>query len=382
MWRRLTVPGLLAALLLTMGAVEAGGRTKDVQFGWTMTRLTDTQKWLRVTNTDDQNSIRLLAVRGDDFRITALKSVRASGAATPNCAVSTESTTFGVLFCNGNLPPDSSLFLVFDVTGSGGNFEIAGSDSSDPSTLEYGPDSEGPAFLPTDGTFTTAGAATSRVTFTSKGNAFSEVEVLPFGFEITKVLSVTPAGGSCDPEGAGIDCSVDLPANGSGEVTFETSGAPPQPTAEVMLTGDDGISDQYLTQTEGAPAKYDLAASTRPANLRYRVGQKIRSIPLSFSVENAKTAERSSTAAAATVKLSGSSPRALFGSTVSCGAAKLTAPPLAPGKTKKLCSLTLRPPSATAKKPGRIDVVFTVACATSLESSCANNRARASIVVS
>src|SRR5712691_2205730 len=230
MWRRLTVPGLLAALLLTMGAVEAGGRTKDVQFGWTMTRLTETQKWLRVTNTDAQNSIRLLAVRGVDFRITGVKAVRASGAATPNCSVSTESTTFGVLFCNVDLPPDSSLILIFEVTGSGGNFEIAGSDSSDPSTLKYGPDTEGPAFLPTDATFTSAGTATSRVTFTSKGNTFGEVEVLPIGYQITKVLSLLPAGSSCDPEGAGIDCAVNLPANGTGTVTFETSGAPPQPT--------------------------------------------------------------------------------------------------------------------------------------------------------
>src|SRR5438128_910903 len=378
MWRPLTVLGLLALLLVTVGA---GGRTKTVEFGWTMTRLTDTQKWLRVTNTDPQNSIKLLAVRGVDFRITALKAVRASGAATPSCSVSTEATTFGVLFCNGDLPPDSSLILIFDVTGSGGNFQIAGSDTSDPSTLEYGPDTEAPAFLPTDATFTTAGTATSRVTFTSKGNAFGEVEVLPIGYQITKVLSLMPAGGSCDPEGAGIDCVVDLPVNGTGEVTFETSGAPAQPTAEVLLTGDDGVGDQYVTQTEGAPAKYDLAASAHPASLHFGIGQRLRSIPLSFSVENSKTAERSSMAASATVKLSGSSPRALFGSDVSCGAAKLTAPPLAPGKTKKLCTLTLKPPSAKAKRAGRIDVVFTVACTQSLELSCANNRARASIVV-
>src|SRR5438876_4376821 len=99
MWRPLTVLGLLALLLVTVGA---GGRTKTVEFGWTMTRLTDTQKWLRVTNTDPQNSIKLLAVRGVDFRITALKAVRASGAAPPRCWVSTEATTFGVRSCMGD----------------------------------------------------------------------------------------------------------------------------------------------------------------------------------------------------------------------------------------------------------------------------------------
>lgn len=379
MWRALTGVGLLAVLLFTVGA---GGRTADVEFGWAMTRLSDTQKWLRVTNTDQNNPIRLLAVRGDDFRFTKVEAVRASGAGTPSCSVSADANTFGILFCNGNLPPDSTLILIVDVTGSGGNFEIAGSDSADPSTLDYGPDVEVGAFLPMDAAFTTAGATTRRVVFTSKGNAFSEVEVLPFGFKIGKVLSVMPAGGTCDPEGAGIDCSVDLPANATGEVTFETSGETGQPTAEVLLTGDDGVGDKYVTQTAGAPAKYDLAASARPASVRYRVGQTIRSLPISLSVSNAKTAERASVAVGATVRFSGASGRSLLGSTISCGARKLTVPSLANGKTAKLCSLTLTPSKPLARQPGRIDVVLTVACSRSLETTCANNRAHASIVVS
>src|SRR5262249_60968397 len=102
----------LAILFLAVLAVPGGanGRATDVAFGWVVAPVPGTtQKWIRIENTDDDNSILLASVHGIGFNITSVVSVRASGAQTPSCTVSTAATTFDYLDCSGDLTPDSSL---------------------------------------------------------------------------------------------------------------------------------------------------------------------------------------------------------------------------------------------------------------------------------
>jgi hypothetical protein len=127
----------LAFLFAVVLALPAGanGQKTDVAFGWAVADMPGAQKWIRITNTDDENPIRLASVHGISFTITSVVSVRASGAQTPSCTVSTAPATFQYLFCNGELPPDSTLLVVVGTNGSGSDFEIAASDAVDPSTL-------------------------------------------------------------------------------------------------------------------------------------------------------------------------------------------------------------------------------------------------------
>src|SRR4029079_7182146 len=133
------------------------------------------------TNSDDEASIRLASVHGLTFNITSVVSVRASGAHTPRCTVSTAPTSFGYLYCNGELPPDSTLLVVVGTSGTGSDFEIAASDAVDPSTLQYAPDTDIGPLLPVTASLTKT-PTTEQVSFTSGGHAYDEVEILPHGF--------------------------------------------------------------------------------------------------------------------------------------------------------------------------------------------------------
>jgi hypothetical protein len=321
----------------------------------------------------------LASVHGITFNITSVVSVRASGAQTPSCTVSTASATFQYLYCNGELPPDSTLLVVVGTSGSGGDFEIAASDSVDPSTLEYAPDTDLGPLLPVTAGFKKT-PTTQQVTFTSGGHAYDEIEVLPYGFAITKVDSITPAGSECDLAGAGLDCTVALPANATGTITFETSGAPSgTPTADVIMSGDDGFGDAFVTQTQGAAAAYDLQAKALPSVVTYNRGQKLGAHPIRFTVTNAGSATIASSPVTVTQTISGNSTK-LFGAKVSCQPKVRTTPALSPGKSATACTLALAPSRPVARRAGKLIVTLAVAC-TAPETSCSNNRARATIVV-
>src|SRR5262249_38699916 len=116
MTRRTALAILFLAVLALPGG--ANGRATDVAFGWGVAPLPGTtQKWIRIENTDDDNSILLASVHGISFNITSVVSVRASGAPTPSCTVSTAATTFDYLYCTGDLPPDSTMVLVVNTNG-------------------------------------------------------------------------------------------------------------------------------------------------------------------------------------------------------------------------------------------------------------------------
>ena len=157
MMRRFTLAVLVVGVLVVPGA--AHGRTSDVEIGWVATPVSASQTWFRVVNTDQTNHLRLLSLHGISFDITGIKAVRAMGAlAGPSCVLTTATTRFHYLDCSGDLPPNSSLILVVDTSGSGADFEIAASDSTDPSTLEYSGDAvDTTPLLPATGTFTSRG---------------------------------------------------------------------------------------------------------------------------------------------------------------------------------------------------------------------------------
>ena len=380
--RRMVRRSALVILVLAVFALPGGasGRTTDVAFGWVVAPLSGTQKWIRIANTDDDNSILLASVHGISFNITSIASVRASGAPTPNCTISTAATTFDYLYCSGELPPDSSLILVVNTNGSGGDFEIAANDAYDPALLDYAPDTQIAPLLPLTARLTKT-PTTEQVSFTSGGNAFDEVELLPHGLTVTKVDSITPAGSTCDLQGPGLDCLVDLAANASGTITFETAaGSSSTPTADVVLTGDDGVGDANVTQTQGAAPTYDLLTKAQPSAVTYKRGQKLAAHPIRFTVTNAATATLASPPVAVTETVSGNSPLKLLGAKLSCQPNDRRTPSLKPGESATACTIAFTPTRPVARKAGRITVTLAAAC-TSPETACTNNRARSTIVV-
>src|SRR5262249_28453604 len=157
----------------------------------------------------------------------------------------------------------------------------------------------------------------------------------------------------------GLDCTVDLPANATGTVTFETSDrSSGTPTADVILTGDDGFGDAFVTETQGPAAAYDLLTKAQPGVVTYKRGQKLAVHPIRFPVTNAGSATIASSPARVTATLSGTPAAKLFRATMSCQPKIQTTPSLKPGKSAIACALTLTPSRPVARTPGRLNVTL------------------------
>ena len=369
----------LAFLFLVVLAVPAGanGRTTDVAFGWAVADLPGGQKWIRVTNTDDETPIRLVSVHGISFNITSVVSVRASGAQTPSCAVSTAPATFQYLYCNGELPP-----IPHCSSSSAPRAAATTSKSPRPTrstrARSIAPDTDIGPLLPVTASLTKT-PTTEQVSFTSGGHAYDEIEILPHGFTITKVNSIAPAGSECDLEGPGLDCTVALPANATGTVTFETSGATSgTPTADVIMSGEDGSGNAFVTQTQGPG---NIRPPHQGAAERRHLQARTETRHPSDSVHRDERRQRDNHGSPATVTqtIAGNATK-LLRARLSCQPKIRTAPSLAPGKSAAACTLALAPTRPIARQAGRLSVTVAVAC-TAPETSCANNRARATIVI-
>lgn len=354
----------IAVVLLFPVAVLAHpyerARTADVSIAWEVASINATSKWIRVTNTDSKAHVRLLGIHPLNFDITAITAVRASGAQLPGCTLSTAPTTYHYVFCTGDLPPDSTLLLHVTTSGTGGDYEIAASDAFDPSTLAYAPDTEIGTLLPATAKFESRGTTNrATVTFNTGANAFDEIEILPYQTAITKVISATN-GIACDMVGNGLDCTAALAAGTTASITFDTAQTSGTPSADVVLSGADGVADVFVQRTVGAAPKYDLAV-TGPASAKYKRGLKLK-----FTVSNGGEAASSATSVSAKAKGLG---------TVSC--APKTVGALEPGKSAS-CTVTLKP--AKAPKPGKIALVVSVRCS-GAETSCRNNSTRVTLSV-
>ena len=95
LWVCIVVAAACAALL--SGA--AGSARAQGGADWTLRPVADGQKWLRVDVSGD--TLYGFRVRGTDFAVTGIKSVRASGGPTPQCSISGTPAT---LSCDGELP--------------------------------------------------------------------------------------------------------------------------------------------------------------------------------------------------------------------------------------------------------------------------------------
>ena len=131
----------------------------------------------------------------------------------------------------------------------------------------------------------------------------------------------------------------------------------------------------------GKPLTYDLVAGARPAVVTYKRGQRASPRPIRFTVTNSATAAVASPPVRVTVKASEVSAKKLFGASLACRPSARTTVALPPGKSTTACTLTFSRPNVVARKAGKLNLVFSVACARSAEKSCANNVARATIVV-
>jgi hypothetical protein len=148
----------------------------------------------------------------------------------------------------------------------------------------------------------------------------------------------------------------------------------------VVLTGDDGVGDAYVTQTQGAPPTYDLLAKAQPSLVTYKRGQKLAAHPIRFTVTNAAAATITSPPVAVTETVSGDSALKLFGAKVSCQPGSRRTPSLKPGQSAIACTIAFTPPRPVARKAGRLTITLALACA-STETACTNNRARATLIV-
>ena len=137
-------------------------------------------------------------VRGTDFTVTGIKSVRASGGTAPQCSVTATPAT---LACDGELPDGISVFVQLAASGSGGGYEFALLFSPADTNLLYVPSNQKAAPVPLGGSLGKTSQTNGRVTFhnPSGNQPFQQLEVAPFGFRATNVshkdCSVTTGGG-------------------------------------------------------------------------------------------------------------------------------------------------------------------------------------------
>jgi hypothetical protein len=255
--RKAIVAALAAAGVVASLGMTGGHERSSLSAGMNFKRLSATEGWGRVWAVG--GTIYGFRIRGVDFDVTDVKSARASGGAAPACTVSGSPA---ILDCRGTFPDGSSIFVDFGISGTGNSFQEENFFNASPGVPQFFiTNTLGPAFLPVDATLV-AGSGTTK-TVTVKGqNAFDDIEVMPYGFKIGSVTKTTPSG-KCDPEGPGIDCSINLPAGQTATITFDTAPAArtlrasDQNSADVLAHGHDGTADKFVVEQKNT-AKYDL----------------------------------------------------------------------------------------------------------------------------
>ena len=109
----------VCTLVAFLCAVVLGGSADSARTqggaAWTLSPVADGQKFLRVEVEGD--TLYGFRLRGTDFTVTGINSVRASGGATPQCTVSGSPAT---LACDGALVGGISVFVQLLTSGAGG----------------------------------------------------------------------------------------------------------------------------------------------------------------------------------------------------------------------------------------------------------------------
>jgi hypothetical protein len=156
-------------------------------------------------------------VRGTNFAVTNIKTVRASGGPAPQCSLTGTPPT---LACDGELPGGISVFVQLGVSGAGGSYDFALLFQPGDMNLFNVPSNQTAAPVPLGGSLGMTSATAGRVTIhnPNETQSFQRVEVAPVGFRVTNVLS--PNCGIT--EGGGIVCQNTLAPGGARIIRFAT----------------------------------------------------------------------------------------------------------------------------------------------------------------
>jgi hypothetical protein len=238
-----------------LGGSANSART-DGGAAWSVKPVSSTEKWLRVEVEGD--SLYGFRVRGTDFTVTGIKSVRASGGPPPSCTVAGGAAT---LSCDGELPGGISVFVNFTVSGSGGAYDFALLFTPDDSTLFFVPSREGPPPARLGGSFGKTSETTGRVTIRNASKtSFNRLEVEPVGFFIRSVTRFSIGKGNraqdcAVTEGGGAACQGALGPGQTAVISFRTT--PSTEGGEVVLLAH-GAQTGFIDVPAGDPC-VDLA---------------------------------------------------------------------------------------------------------------------------
>jgi len=240
---------IAVACAVVLGGSADSARTEGGA-GWSLKPVAAGQKWLRVEVSGD--SLYGFRLRGTDFTVTAIKSVRASGGPTPQCSISGSPAT---LVCDGELPGGISVFVQLATSGAGGAYEFALLFQPGDTDLFQIPSNQQAPPAPLGGSLGRTGNGGGRVTIRNAGRAsFQQFEVAPIGFRVSGVAT-TDCGVT---EGGGIACQRPLGPGKTAVVRF--SGAVEDSSSAYLLaTSADDTGLAYVEHGDPCP---DLAASS------------------------------------------------------------------------------------------------------------------------
>jgi len=246
----------VCTLVAALSAVALGGSADSARTqggaAWTLTPVAAGQKLLRVDVEGD--TLFGFRVRGTDFTVAGIKSVRASGGPTPQCAVAGTPTT---LSCDGALPGGISVFVQLTTSGDGGAYEFALLFQPGDTNLFYVPSNQKAPPVPLGGSLGRTSNGGGRVTVANPGSAsFQQLEIAPIGFRASAVA--TPDCGVTG--GGGIACQRPL---GPGKTAVIRFTADVSDTSSAYLFAGNGGGTGAAYVQYGGPCPDVVASVTR-----------------------------------------------------------------------------------------------------------------------
>ncbi|MBA3718087.1 MAG: hypothetical protein H0W87_07675, partial [Actinobacteria bacterium] len=217
-----------AACAVMLGGSAHSARSQGGA-AWNLKPVADAQKWLRVDVEGD--TLYGFRVRGTDFTVTGIKSVRASGGPAPQCSVTGTPAT---LACDGELPGGISVFVQLTTSGAGGAYDFALLFEPGDTNLFYVPSNQTAAPVPLAGSLGMTSPTEGRVTILNVSRvSFQQLEVAPIGFRVRSV-STQDCGTT---EGGGIACQGNLGPGSRAVIQFVTEPLAGAPSAVLLAHG-------------------------------------------------------------------------------------------------------------------------------------------------
>ena len=257
----------VCTLVAFLCAVVLGGSADSARTqggaAWTLSPVADGQKLLRVDVEGD--TLYGFRLRGTDFTVTGIKSVRASGGATPQCTVSGTPAT---LACDGDLVGGISVFVQLTTSGGGNAYDFAFLFAPGDTSPLYVPSHETAPPVTIGGSLGMTSATTGRVTIRNLSQTTLQgLEVAPIGFSVTSV-----ATRDCGlTEGGGIACNHPLDSGQTAAIRFATTSV--SGPASAYLLGDRNGATAAVAFVEAGNACPDLEATVAGAQAQMKALQ-------------------------------------------------------------------------------------------------------------